>query len=148
MQQVTPRQGGDSIYGQHDRDDESQRYQVNDQTAMYSVGQVPPSRGTAQDYIMATDGAFSQMTNMNRNAEKSEAYYKATEPVRQSRNSVAHPEINAETEYFAPEKAVYEECSERRLDTDEHEYIQKEPAEYGRIASPHTVHGNEQTFFV
>lgn len=88
------------------------------------------------------------MTNMNRQAEKSEAYYKATEPVRQSRNSVAHPDKEAETEYFAPEKAVYEECSERRLDTDEHEYIQKEPAEYGRLASPHTVHGNEQTFFV
>jgi hypothetical protein len=34
------------------------------------------------------------------------------------------------------------------LSTDEQEFVQKEPAEYGRIASPTTVHGNEQTFFV
>lgn len=35
------------------------------------------------------------MTNMNRNAEKSEAYYKATEPVRESRNSIGHPDVHA-----------------------------------------------------
>lgn len=88
------------------------------------------------------------MTNMNRNAEKSEAYYKATEPVRESRNSIGHPDVHAQTEYFAPEKAVYEECSERAIEDEEQEYVAKESAAYGRLASPGTVHGDEQTFFV
>jgi len=26
--------------------------------------------------------------------------------------------------------------------------MQKEPAEFGRLATPATIHGNEQTFFV
>jgi len=44
-------------------------------------------------------------------------------------------------EYFAPEKPVYEECSQQDAREDNQEYVQPMTAEYGRLESRGTVHG-------
>jgi hypothetical protein len=59
LQQITPRAGGDSIMGQHDRDDEGQYQVMANKVAHYDAGTVPPSRHNREEYMMRSDASYS-----------------------------------------------------------------------------------------
>ena len=80
MQQVTPRAGGDSVLGQHDREDDGSQYMMNQQSAHFDKASVPPSRHTKEEYMLRHDASFSQIeSHMMREKETSVMYHEREE---------------------------------------------------------------------
>ena len=76
MQQLTPRQGGDSMLGQHDIEDGGQDY-VHHPYAEYDMVSAPPTRqGEPQSQFVHTAGSFENMqSQMNITQNDSELFH-------------------------------------------------------------------------
>ena len=61
MQQLTPRQGGDSIMGQHDVEDQSQ-LNMEVKSAHFDVTSIPPSRHDAEIEVGGTQANYHEMS--------------------------------------------------------------------------------------